>query len=222
MDVGSATSASSSTASPRSASSAAFAQNFDSFLLLLTTQLKNQDPLSPMNSTEFTTQLVQFAGVEQNIKQTQSLEQLVKLQTAWQTTNAVGYIGRTIEASGKQVVLGADGAGFGYTLDRPAAGVTIVVRNAGGEAVRTLIGETTQGTHTLKWDGKNDAGVRMADGVYTFEVAARDALGKPIAAATSLTGKVTAVEMNGGNVILKIGKIGIPLSDVAAVSDGSV
>lgn len=196
---------------------AQFSENFDSFLMLLTAQLKNQDPLSPLGATEFTTQLVQFAGVEQNIRQSRSLEDLVALQKSFQASTAVNYIGKTVEASGRQIIL-TDGAGaLGYTLERAAATVTITIKNAAGEVVRTTSAPTSAGPHELTWDGTNNQGVKLADGLYSFEVTAKDASGNVVKATTTVSGAVTGVDMSGDQVLLRLGTMTVPLSDVTRV-----
>ncbi|HEX6978357.1 MAG TPA: FlgD immunoglobulin-like domain containing protein [Alphaproteobacteria bacterium] len=196
-----------------------FSQNFDSFLLLLTTQLKNQDPLSPVSSTEFTTQLVQFAGVEQNIRQTQQLEQLVAMQQAWQASSAVNFIGRTVEVTGASIVLKDAKGAFSYTLDEPATEVTITIKNASGEVVRTLEGETAKGTHDIEWDGTSDDGYTLPDGIYSFTVSAKNTAGKAIEAKTTFTGVVSAVEATGGSIVFQIGDRKAPISDIKSVRE---
>jgi len=196
-----------------------FSQNFDAFLLLLTTQLKNQDPLSPMSSTEFTTQLVQFAGVEQNIRQTQQLEQLVAMQQAWQAASAVNFIGRTVEVTGTSIVLKDTKGTFSYTLDEPAAEVTITIRNAAGEVVRTLAGEIAKGTHDIEWDGKSDSGYALPDGIYSFTVSAKNSAGKTIKVETTFTGVVSSVEAAGGSIVFQVGDKKVPIYDIRSVRE---
>ncbi len=112
-------------ATERSASSlASLSENFDAFLTLLTSQLQNQDPLDPMDSSEFTNQLVQFSAVEQQIQANQNLETLIQLQNAQSAANAVGYIGKDVEVPSSQIMLQDGEAKFAYTL---ADSVDIVV-----------------------------------------------------------------------------------------------
>ena len=87
------------------ASRATFGDNYDTFLKLLTSQLQNQNPLSPMDSTQFTSQLVQYSSVEQAIKQNENLEKLIAMQSSTQSANAVGYIGKSVDMSGERVGL---------------------------------------------------------------------------------------------------------------------
>lgn len=193
-----------------------FAQNFDSFLMLLTTQLKNQDPLSPLSATEFTTQLVQFAGVEQNIRQSKSLDELVAMQKSFQTTNAVGYIGKSVDVGGSNVLLQNGASKFSYTLAGAATETTITIKDSSGNIVRTLPGNTLQGVHTLNWDGKDKNNNTLADGVYTFSVAAKNG-NVAVSTTTGFSGVVSAVDTSGSQVLLVVNNNKVPLSDVQAV-----
>lgn len=198
-------------------SAATFAQNFDSFLRLLTTQLKNQDPLSPLSATEFTTQLVQFAGVEQSIKQSQNLDQMLGLERASQSMAALNYIGKTITAGGTSVALEHSKASFGYTLADAAQKTTITIKNANGDVIRTIEGETGKGAHVFDWDGKTNAGITAPDGIYTFSVSAVQGSNKPVEVTTTFSGVVSGVEGYDGQLVLSVGDKKIPLSDVLGV-----
>ncbi len=210
---------SSSQASTAAASSSALAQNFDAFLMLLTTQLKNQDPLSPLESTEFVTQLVQFSAVEQAIHQRQSLENLVNLQLAWQATNAVGYIGKTIDVSGENVFLKDGAAEIKYTLDEDAGKSTITIRDADGNVVRELAGDKTKGPHILTWDGRDHDGVALPEGQYSVSIAATKGQDIAVGATTTYSGVVNAIESSGGQVLLRVGNARIPIGDVTSVRE---
>ena len=198
-----------------------FAKNFDSFLKLLTQQLKYQDPLSPMDSTQFTTQLVQFTSVEQQIKQNKSLESMVSLQKSLESANAVNYIGKEIETGGHSVLLQGGEATVSYRLDAPAKDVMVQIKNSAGVVVRTLAGGTGAGTNTVAWDGRTDAGQRLADGTYSFAVAAKDSRGNLVPVTTGFTGIVDAVDIAGDSIMLRVGAARIPLADVTAVRGAS-
>ena len=131
------------------------AKDLDSFLTLLTSQLKNQDPLSPMDSTEFTNQLVQFAQVEQSINSNESLTSLISLSQQSIVTNAVNYIGKTVEANTNKVPLQGGQAKMAYNVSADAQSVGIVIRNEAGSIVYSAAGEKTAGMHALDWDGKD-------------------------------------------------------------------
>jgi flagellar basal-body rod modification protein FlgD len=196
---------------------ASFSSNFDNFLTLLTSQLKNQDPLSPMNATEFTTQLVQFTGVEQMIKQNQNLQSLISLQTQNQITNALSYIGRTVEASGQSAQLTDGRASFPYNVATGATGATITIKNAALQTVYSGPAAFGSGAQSFTWDGRNSAGVSQPDGMYTYSVDARNAARAQVAVTTRLNGVVSSVETLGGNIVLHLGNQTVPISDVLSV-----
>jgi flagellar basal-body rod modification protein FlgD len=182
------------------------AQNFDSFLSLLTTQLKNQDPLAPMDSTQFTTQLVQFSQVEQSINTNSRLDQLVKLQSGSQAVSAVSFVGKSIEAFGDTMVLSEGTASYVYTLPQDAASSTVTIKDSSGKIVHTITNApTAEGKHVLTWDGKDDQGNALEDGTYSFSVAAKDSDGAAVDATTAIAGTVQGVTVENGVVVLDLG-----------------
>ncbi len=194
-----------------------FGKNFDSFLQLLTAQLKNQDPLAPLNATEFTTQLVQFTSVEQAIRQNQNLESLIALQKSTQVATAVSYIGKTVEASGNEIIL-RDGQGtFSYTLPTTAASASVTITDAQGRLVRTGPGLTAAGTHSFVWDGRDNDNRPMPNGTYTVRVSAQDGAGQPLTVSTNIVGTVTDVALLDDIVMLTIAGRQIPVSRVLSV-----
>ena len=199
-------------------SASSLAQNFDSFLTLLTTQLQNQDPLSPMDSTQFTTQLVQFASVEQQIGQNARLDEMVKLQGGSQAVSAVSFLDNVVEAFGSTGILQNGSASYTYTLPSAAQKTTITIRNAAGDVVRTLDGELTAGKHTLTWDGKNDQGIQQPDGKYSITVAATGENKTPITATTGIVGKVSGVTVEDGQLVLDLGGVTVKVTDVLSVT----
>lgn len=198
---------------------AGLAQNFDSFLTLLTTQLKNQDPLSPQDSTQWVTQLVQFSSVEQQINQTQALQNLLNLQLAFQTSNAVGFIGKTVDVSGENIFLKDSKAEVRYSLDDDATKTTIAIKDSTGKVVREITGEATKGPHTLTWDGKDKDGVLLPDGHYTISVSATKGQNVGVGVTTTFSGVVTAIENSGIQVVLRVGDSRIPIADVTSVRE---
>jgi len=197
---------------------ATFGKDFDSFLTLLTSQLKYQDPLSPMDSTQFTTQLVQFTGVEQQIKQNKNLESLMAMQQTMQLASASNYIGKTVEAGGKSIVLNGGQASLSYRLDSAAKDVSVAIKNAGGEVVRTLPASPNTGLQTVTWDGRTDGGTRLADGTYSFVVNAKDIRGQAMAVKTGYTGTIDGFDVADGNaIVLRAGAARIPIADVTSV-----
>jgi len=201
--------------------SKSLAQNFDTFLKLLTTQLQHQDPLNPMDSNEFTQQLVSYTGVEQQIASNKNLEKLVNLVGSSQTGAAVGFLGKAIEATGDTTQLSAGQAAWTYELPRAASGVILSVVNAAGQTVKIAAGELTSGAHAFTWDGRDANGNPQPDGNYTLKITAVDSNQNAIAAVTKVTGTVSAVEFDGTTQVLVVGGKRIPLENVTKVVSAS-
>jgi flagellar basal-body rod modification protein FlgD len=199
-------------------SASSLAQNFENFLTLLTTQLQNQDPLSPMDSTQFTTQLVQFASVEQQIGQNARLDEIVKIQGGSQAVSAVNFLDNVVEAFGSTGILKDGSAGYTYTLPTTAQKTVITIRNAAGDLVRTLDGETEAGKHSLTWDGKNDQGVQLEDGKYSITVTATGENQTPITPITGIIGRVTGVTVEDGQLVLDLGGVTAKVADILSVT----
>jgi flagellar basal-body rod modification protein FlgD len=196
-------------------------QDFDSFLSLLTTQLQNQDPLAPMDSTQFTTQLVQFSQVEQSINTNARLDQLVALQSGSQAVSAVSFVGKAIEAFGDTMVLAEGTASYVYTLPQDTASTTVTIKDSSGTIVRTITNApTAEGKHLLTWDGKDDQGNAMTDGTYTFTVTGKDSNGAAVETVTAIAGTVQGVTVENGVVVLDLGNGQlVKVTDVFTVSN---
>jgi flagellar basal-body rod modification protein FlgD len=197
-----------------------FANNFQDFLTLLTEQIKNQDPLSPMDSTQFTSQLVQFTGVEQGIEQNSNLSQLIALQSDVQMGTAVSYLGKSVDVDGQTMQLAGGAAKVDYSVpsSTPVTKVALTVTDQSGNVVRTADGETAAGRHTFTWDGKNNTGTLLPDGTYNVKIAGTDSQGNPVTISTAATGIVSNVGVVDGKVVLTVGDREIPLSSVTSVS----
>lgn len=223
------TSTTSSTSTTSAATSqASFGTNFNTFLTMLTTQLKNQDPLSPMDSSQFTNQLVQFSSVEQQINANSNLEKLIALQQTAQTSSGINYLGQTVEISGTDLPLQDGAATFTYTLPKAANTAAIQIRDSGGTLVKTITGDTTTGAHTVNWDGKDSDGNQLADGKYTINVVASAADGSTLTPTTTTFGKITKVvndATNGTELVMAAGTKGdtitTTMSKVVSVADNS-
>jgi len=202
-------------------SASSLAQNFENFLALLTTQLQNQDPLSPMDSTQFTTQLVQFASVEQQIGQNARLDEIVKIQGGSQAVSAVSFLDNVVEAFGSTGILKDGVANYTYTLPTQSQKTTITIRNAAGDIVRTIDGETEAGKHSLTWDGKNDQGVQLDDGKYSITITATGENQAQITAITGIIGKVTGVTVEDGQLVLDLGGVTAKVTDILSVTKPS-
>ena len=212
---------SSSSTSSGANSLASFANNFQDFLTLLTTQLQNQDPLNPMDSTQFTSQLVQFTGVEQGILQNQNLQQLITLQTNSQMSNAASYIGLQVNGGGNQIQLSGSQATINYTVTDPTtAQVTIKITDSSGNLINTLTETpTSTGAQSVTWDGKNSSGTVAPDGSYNVSITGANSQGAAVKVTTGNSGIVASVTQSNGQVMLTTqGGQQIPLNDVTSVT----
>jgi flagellar basal-body rod modification protein FlgD len=192
--------------------------DYDSFLLLLTTQLKHQDPLTPMDATQFVSQLSQFASVEQMIVSNKKLDQIVASLGASSIMADIGLIGRAVEVPGSASELRDGSLSLRYSLAADAAQAGLVIRDAEGNIVRTLRVSTAAGEHGLTWDGTDDDGDQLPDGLYSVTFGAADAEGKPVATQAYVTATVTRVETTaaGSSLVLSNG-MSTPSSAVRAV-----
>ncbi|MBY0428377.1 MAG: flagellar hook assembly protein FlgD [Alphaproteobacteria bacterium] len=195
--------------------------DYTTFLKLLTTQLQNQDPTAPMDSSQFTQQLVQYSQVEQQIKSNQKLDTLISNQNNAGVGSSLGYLGKTIEMDGSQFNYDANGASFNYSLANTASQVTIQVYDASGTLVRTdKTASGILGKHTLTWDGKDDSGNALSKGLYTVNVTATDSSGNPVTTKVSTNGKVDGVEKDStGAVVLDVGKIQVNTTQILGIHD---
>jgi flagellar basal-body rod modification protein FlgD len=192
------------------------ADNFDSFLSLLTTQLKNQNPLDPLDTNAFTQQLVQFTGVEQQLKTNEFLEAMMLANQNAGTASAVGYIGKTITASGVKGELTAEGAQWNFAVDKPAT-INVTVKDASGNVVFTKQGDVGMGESVFKWDGIGNDGKVKPDGTYSISISGRDADGKMVGVATEMKGEVTGVDLSGTEPVLLMGTARINMSSILTV-----
>ncbi len=207
------------TTSAATSSGVSLAKNFDTFLKLLTTQLKNQDPTSPMDSKEFTQQLVQFSQVEQQINQNKNLEKLIEMVGAQNANANLGYIGKDVVVSGGDGTLVQDGE-IDWMYNLPA-GVTTAKANVYDEAGKLVYSTTLTpkaGRANFSWDGTRSDGVVPKAGNYTLEVTAKDTNGKAMdGTKVYTTGRVDSLEYEDGDQFLIVGNVKVAPSDVVAV-----
>ena len=196
------------TSSPASAAPRAttgIAADFNTFLTLLTTQLKNQDPTNAMDPNEMTQQLVQFAGVEQQLKMNSNLETLISVQQGSQLVSAAPLMGRTVEVESDQLAL----QGGQATLRLPAAGearvVAIGVLDARGNLIRTAQVELGSTRQDWTWDGLDSNGMQRPDGAYSYVLAGAASDGSEAAVTATVLGRATGVERSSGQVRLNLG-----------------
>ncbi|MEQ9642703.1 MAG: flagellar hook assembly protein FlgD [Alphaproteobacteria bacterium] len=199
------------------------AGNFDTFLTLLTTQLRNQDPLDPLDSNEFTQQLVQFTSVEQQIAANENLEKILAAMQVDQTSTALGFIGKQVDADLAANGLAEDGAAtWLYTLPSNAERVVLTIADADGKLVYAGEGEKLAGNHDFTWDGNDNAGNRLPPGLYTLSVAARDGSDGVIETEIAVRGVVDgATTTDDGSAAVLVGGQPIPLSAVTRVVEAT-
>lgn len=193
------------------------ADNFDTFLSILTTQLKNQNPLDPLDTNQFTQQLVQFTGVEQQLKTNDFLEALLLNTQNGFRADAVSYIGKQVTASGETAELKDGGAYWAYNAQASVANATVTIKDAAGNTVYTEAGSLNSGPGSFLWDGMGTDGNKKPDGVYTIDIKGTDLSGKQVTVSTSSVGIVTAVDFSGDEPMLTVGKNKVALSDVTDV-----
>jgi flagellar basal-body rod modification protein FlgD len=194
------------------------AEQFDGFLVLLTTQLKNQDPLSPMDANQFTEQLVQFTGVEQSVNMNKKLDDVLKMMQADPIGSGSQYLGKEIEAAGNRAIIGETGAtNIGVNLPEGVAAALVTILDANGQPLRILKAAPAAGSQSVTWDGRDAQGKRVGAGTYDVRVNAVDDTGAAMNASTGVRGVVTGVESRYGSIVLTVGKTNVPLADVHAV-----
>ena len=194
---------------PPSASSASsagttLAGNFQAFLTILTTQLQNQNPLDPLDTNQFTQQLVQFASVEQQLKTNDQLTTLVSLQQTAQSTQALTFVGKTAVVDGSTAAL--TNASATWNLGVPtSSNVTISIANSTGQTVFTGSYPVDAGNnHVFSWDGKGNDGAQWPDGKYKLTATAADTAGNAVAVSTQIQGVVNSVDLTQSPPLLSI------------------
>jgi flagellar basal-body rod modification protein FlgD len=191
-------------ASLTSTAGSTLAGNFQTFLTLLTTQLQNQNPLDPLDTNQFTQQLVQFAGVEQQLRTNDQLTTLVSLQQTAQSTQALGFVGKTAVVNGATTQLTNRAAT--WTLGVASnSNVAITIANSTGQNVFSGNYPVTAGANqAFSWDGKGNDGTQWPDGKYTLTATALDSSGSPVAVSTQIQGVVNSVDLTQSPPLLSI------------------
>jgi len=193
--------------------------NFSTFLTLLTTQLKNQDPTSPMDSNAFTQQLVMYSQVEQQIDTNANLKTLISQSTSNAAAVTNGYLGKNVSIINGNASLSGGAANWTYNLATDAAGSQLSITDATGKIVYTGAGETAAGNHSFTWDGKDNNSNQLADGTYKLAVTASDAAGSVVTSTVASAGTVSQIDLTGATPQLMIGNMEVGLGDIAAVSN---
>jgi flagellar basal-body rod modification protein FlgD len=187
-----------------SAAGTTLAGNFQTFLTLLTTQLKNQNPLDPLDTNQFTQQLVQFASVEQQLKTNTELSTLVSLQQTAQSTQALGFVGKTAVVDGSTTALTNGSATWKLSVPTDS-NVKISITNGTGQTVFNGSYAINAGNNqTFAWDGKGNDGTQWPDGKYTLIATAADTTGNSVAVSTQIQGLVNSVDLTQSPPLLSI------------------
>lgn len=197
--------------------------NKDDFLKLFVTQLQNQDPLNPQDSTQFISQLAQLTQVEQAYNTNTNLTSLLNQGNNGTTLAAVSLIGKQIQATGSQVSLQAGSPStINFNLAQAANQVTVTVKDSTGATVKSInAGSMAAGDGSISWDGTDGTGKALSSGAYSFSVSAMDAGGNSVATTPLVKGKVDAVDMTGAIPMLTIGNVELSLTNVITVNGGA-
>jgi flagellar basal-body rod modification protein FlgD len=199
-----ASTATSSAAAAAVANSPEIASNFTTFLQLLTTQLQNQDPLSPMDTNQFTQQLVEFAGVEQQMKTNDTLSTLVSLQQSAQTTQALALVGATVVVNGSTAQLANNQASWSLSATQPST-ATISIASPTGQTAYTGTVTVNSGTQTFAWNGQGNDGTIWPPGNYTLTATGTSASGQTTTISTQMQGTVNSVDLTQTPPVLSVG-----------------
>jgi len=191
--------------------------NFQTFLTLLMTQLQNQDPTAPLDTNEFTSQLVQFASVEQQIATNRSLSQLIDLTQSGQVLQSSAMVGRRVEVASDRLALQNGTATVKFTAPTDAP-VTVIVTNSAGVKVAEQLVQANTGSNQWTWNGRNSSGTQLRDGAYGVVVIGSNADGSAKALPFTVLGTATGVEQKDNAIKLQIGSLTVDFDKVKAVA----
>ena len=192
------------------------AGNFQLFLQLLTTQLKNQDPTSPLDTNQFTQQLVQFASVEQQLKTNTNLDALVALNKSQQATSSLSFVGTKVIADGSATEY-KDGVAVWNVTSPSVATANISIIDSNGNTVWTDKQTLQQGIQSYAWNGRTSTGQLAPEGSYTIKVDAVDTTGAQVTTSTDFSGTVTGVDLTGAQPLLLIGSTYLRIDQIKGI-----
>ncbi len=203
-------------------STRSIAENFNTFLSLLTTQLKNQNPLDPLDTNQFTQQMVQFTSVEQQLRTNEFLKTLADTAQNASNTEAVSFIGKQITAAGANAELSNGSASWQYSLNRSAPNTTITIRDSLGAVVHTDETSLASGTGTFTWNGLDANGNQLPDGNYSITINARDANGSYVPVTTQISGTVSGVDFSEASPVLLVDGARVNLGSIVSVQSADI
>ena len=216
-----ANSAASTAAAAGTAGSQQLAGNFDTFLQLLTTQLQNQDPLDPLDTNQFTQQLVEFASVEQQVNMNTNLQTLISLQQTSEATAAMQFLGASVTLSGSTATLSANSpATWSLNSPSPATG-NVTITNSSNQTVYTGTVSLNAGTQTYSWNGQGANGVTWPPGQYSLAITATGANNQPVTVSTQVQGTVSGVNLSQNPPQIMVGGQSYPISAVQSINSGT-
>ena len=198
------------------------AGNFNEFLQLLTTQLQNQDPLDPLDTNQFTQQLVEFASVQQQVDMNSNMQTLISLQQTTAATQALQLVGSNVTLNGNSANLSnATGSPASWNLQASAGGTAaITITNSAGQTAFTGTTTLNAGTQTYTWNGQGNNGITWPDGSYTIAVTGTGASGQSITVTSQVSGTVSAVNMSSTPPTLTVNGQNYPISSIQSVGSG--
>jgi len=196
------------------------AGNFDTFLQLLTTQLQNQDPLDPLDTSQFTQQLVEFASVEQQINTNTNLQSLIALQQASEATSALQLVGETVTVNGSTAALSnATDSPATWSISSPSpATANVTITNSSGQLAYSGTLSLNAGQQSFSWSGQGSNGGTWPDGSYTLSVQAAGANGQPVTVTTQVEGVVSGVNVSQNPPTITVGGQNVPISQIQSIT----
>jgi len=200
------------------------AGNFDTFLQLLTTQLQNQDPLSPLDTDQFTQQLVEFASVEQQINMNTNLQTLISMQQTTEATAALQLVGSTVTVSGNAATLSnatSTPATWSLNASGPAT-ANVTITSSAGTTVYTGTLPLNAGTQSFSWSGQGNNGQTWPDGTYTLSISATGATGQPVSVTTQIQGVISGVNISQNPPTVTVSGQSVPISQIQSISNGAL
>ncbi|MBS0530557.1 MAG: flagellar biosynthesis protein FlgD [Proteobacteria bacterium] len=193
------------------------AGNFQTFLTLLTTQLQNQNPLDPLDTNQFTQQLVQFAGVEQQLKTNDQLSSLVSLQQTAQSTQALGFVGKTAVVDGSTATMTNSAATWQLNIPSNST-LNVTIANSTGQTVFSNAYPVSAGNNqSFSWNGQGNDGTQWPDGKYTMTATTTDASGNTVGVSPQIQGVVNSVDLTQTPPLLSIGGQTYTVSQIKSI-----
>jgi flagellar basal-body rod modification protein FlgD len=199
------------------------AGNFDTFLTLLTTQLQNQNPLDPLDTNQFTQQLVEFASVEQQVNMNTNLRTLIALQASAEATAALQMLGDTVTINSRTAALSNatnTPATWNFSSPSPATG-TVTITDSSGQVAYTGTVSLSAGNNSYSWNGQGNNGVTWPDGNYTVSITATGANGQPVTVTTQVQGVVSAIDVSQNPPTVTVNGASYPINEIQSISQGS-